>query len=76
MPTLRLHYTIKMLKHSLILNLAVVFMYTVATGFPAGQTHIKTRLEEIKQAVQDGAKEIDIVINRAYALAGNWKGMY
>ena len=51
-------------------------MYTVATGFPAGQTHIKTRLEEIKQAVQDGAKEIDIVINRAYALAGNWKGMY
>merc|ERR1712142_671144 len=27
-------------------------------------------------AVADGAKEIDIVINRAYALAGNWQGVY
>ncbi|XP_071498600.1 deoxyribose-phosphate aldolase-like [Diadema antillarum] len=49
---------------------------SVATGFPAGQTPFKIRLAEIKQAVEDGAMEIDVVINRAYALAGNWKGVY
>ncbi|XP_070582008.1 deoxyribose-phosphate aldolase-like [Ptychodera flava] len=49
---------------------------SVATGFPAGQTPLQQRLDEIKQAVSDGATEIDIVINRAYALAGNWKGVY
>ncbi len=47
----------------------------VATGFPAGQTPLKSRLEEIRLAVADGAAEIDIVINRDYALSGNWKGM-
>ena len=37
---------------------------SVATGFPAGQTPLKLRLEEIRVAVADGATEIDIVINR------------
>ena len=49
---------------------------SVATGFPAGQTPLKTRLEEIRQAVNDGASEIDIVINRTLALTGNWKEIY
>ncbi|KAK7107991.1 hypothetical protein V1264_015797 [Littorina saxatilis] len=49
---------------------------SVATGFPSGQTSFKTRLEEIRQAVQDGASEIDIVINRTLALQGDWKGVY
>ena len=47
----------------------------MATGFPAGQTPLKTRLEEIRLAVADGAREIDIVINRQLALTGDWKGM-
>ena len=47
----------------------------MATGFPAGQTPLKTRLEEIRLAVADGAREIDIVINRQLALIGDWKGM-
>jgi len=46
----------------------------VATGFPAGQTPLTARLEEIKFAVSCGASEIDIVINRQLALCGNWKG--
>ena len=46
----------------------------VATGFPAGQTPLTARLEEIKFAVSSGASEIDIVINRQFALSGNWKG--
>ncbi|KAM8980577.1 deoxyribose-phosphate aldolase [Sarcophilus harrisii] len=49
---------------------------SVATGFPAGQTHLKTRLDEIRLAVEDGAKEIDVVINRSLVLAGQWKALY
>lgn len=47
---------------------------SVATGFPTGQTSLALRLEEIKFAVQNGAKEIDIVINRELALAQKWEG--
>ena len=47
---------------------------SVATGFPTGQTSLKIRLEEIRFAVESGAKEIDIVINRELALAQKWKG--
>ena len=53
-----------------------IFLLTVATGFPCGQTHLKTRLEEIRLAVADGAREIDIVINRQLALTGDWKGVF
>ncbi|KAK2175567.1 hypothetical protein NP493_725g00027 [Ridgeia piscesae] len=49
---------------------------SVATGFPAGQTGLEARLTEIRQAVDDGASEIDIVINREMALTGNWTGVY
>ncbi|KAK0052850.1 deoxyribose-phosphate aldolase [Biomphalaria pfeifferi] len=49
---------------------------SVATGFPCGQTPLSSRLAEIRTAVEDGASEIDIVINRTYALTGNWKGVY
>ncbi|CAL1544714.1 unnamed protein product [Lymnaea stagnalis] len=49
---------------------------SVATGFPCGQTPLKSRLAEIRSAVADGATEIDIVINRTYALTGDWKGVY
>src|SRR5690349_7203931 len=31
----------------------------VATGFPAGQTPLKVRLVEVRQAVADGADEVD-----------------
>ncbi|KAF0039173.1 hypothetical protein F2P81_009657, partial [Scophthalmus maximus] len=49
---------------------------SVATGFPAGQTPLETRLQEVRMAVSDGATEIDIVINRTLALTGQWKAMY
>ncbi|XP_073734029.1 deoxyribose-phosphate aldolase isoform X2 [Callorhinus ursinus] len=48
----------------------------VATGFPSGQTHLKTRLEEIRLAVEDGATEIDVVINRTLVLTGQWEALY
>ncbi|XP_069484481.1 deoxyribose-phosphate aldolase [Ambystoma mexicanum] len=49
---------------------------SVATGFPAGQTQLKTRLEEVRMAIEDGASEIDIVINRTLALTGQWEALY
>ncbi len=49
---------------------------SVATGFPAGLTPLKQRLEEIRQAVDSGADEIDIVINRRFALTHNWAALY
>ena len=49
---------------------------SVATGFPAGLTPIKQRLAEIRDAVDAGADEIDIVINRRFALTNNWAALY
>ena len=49
---------------------------SVAAGFPAGQTPLEERITEIRKAVQFGANEIDIVINRTYVLQGNWQALY
>jgi deoxyribose-phosphate aldolase len=49
---------------------------SVATGFPAGLTPLKQRLEEIRYAVSEGAREIDIVITRAHALDRDWSALY
>jgi len=48
----------------------------VATGFPSGQMPLKTRLDEIKYAVEKGASEIDIVIDRSLVLTGQWEVLY
>nr|ACO10546.1 deoxyribose-phosphate aldolase [Caligus rogercresseyi] len=48
----------------------------VATGFPTGQYSLKSRLEEIRFAVDAGATEIDIVINRTLALRHEWESLY
>lgn len=49
---------------------------SVATGFPAGQYGLDSRLNEIQFAMESGATEIDIVINRQLALVGDWRGVY
>lgn len=43
---------------------------SVATAFPSGQAPLKTRLAEVREAVADGADEIDMVINRGAFLSG------
>jgi deoxyribose-phosphate aldolase len=48
-----------------------VAVASVATGFPAGQTSLRVKLEETRQAVADGAGEIDMVISREAYLAGD-----
>ena len=49
---------------------------SVATGFPAGLTPLPQRLAEIRYAVEQGAKEIDIVIHRAQVLLQDWAALH
>lgn len=48
----------------------------VSSGFPAGQISQAQKLSQIRASVKAGAQEIDIVISRAKALTGDWKGLY
>ena len=48
----------------------------VSTAFPHGLTPLKIRLAEIEASVADGAREIDIVIERGMVLNGDWQGLY
>jgi deoxyribose-phosphate aldolase len=41
-------------------------------GFPMGYSAIASKSEEIKRATEDGADEIDAVINIAAVKSGNW----
>lgn len=43
---------------------------SVATGFPSGQYPLRTRLQEVRQAIREGADEIDMVIRRGCFLSG------
>ncbi|KAG8232097.1 hypothetical protein J437_LFUL012294, partial [Ladona fulva] len=49
---------------------------SVATGFPTGLYPLSTRLEEIKYAVNNGATEIDIVLDRSLVLEHRWQELY
>jgi deoxyribose-phosphate aldolase len=49
---------------------------SVATGFPDGQTPLPQRIGEIEQAVEAGAREIDVVISRYHVLTGDWRLLY
>jgi deoxyribose-phosphate aldolase len=49
---------------------------SVATGFPAGQTPLPQRIAEIEQAIEAGAREVDVVIARNYVLTGDWQTLY
>jgi deoxyribose-phosphate aldolase len=48
----------------------------VSTGFPAAQNPLRLKIEEIKESVRAGAREIDIVISRAPVLTGDWTALY
>lgn len=41
-------------------------------GFPMGYSMIPSKVEEIKRALDDGADEIDAVINISAVKSGNW----
>ena len=45
---------------------------SVATSFPSGQSPLEIRLAEVAEAVEAGADEIDMVINRGAFLGGRY----
>jgi deoxyribose-phosphate aldolase len=49
---------------------------SVATAFPAGLVPTKSKLREVRDAVRDGADEIDMVINRARFLGGEYERVF
>lgn len=52
---------------------AVEDLFVVAVvGFPLGANALSVKIAEAKQAISDGADEIDVVINIAKAKEGNW----
>ena len=48
----------------------------VSTAFPHGLAPFETKIKEIEASVADGAREIDIVIERGMVLRGDWQALY
>jgi deoxyribose-phosphate aldolase len=48
----------------------------VSTAFPHGLAPFETKIREIEASVADGAREIDIVIERGMVLRGDWQALY
>ncbi len=53
-----------------------VLVASVATGFPSGQTFLDVKVAETRQAVEAGADEIDMVIDRSAFLAGDYLAVF
>ena len=49
---------------------------SVATGFPAGQIALEIKLQDVQQAVQAGATEVDMVIDRGAFHEGRYQDVY
>jgi len=49
---------------------------SVATAFPSGQTFLDVKLAEVHAAVDAGADEIDMVIDRGAFLSGDYAGVF
>lgn len=48
----------------------------VATYFPSGNSTLKSRIDEVKYAVDEGADEIDMVISRGKFLCGDYNFIF
>jgi deoxyribose-phosphate aldolase len=49
---------------------------SVATAFPSGRASLRTKLADVADAVEAGADEIDMVIDRGAFLAGRYRAVY
>ncbi len=49
---------------------------SVATAFPSGRASLQTKLADVKEAVNAGAGEIDMVIDRGAFLAGRYLDVF
>jgi len=55
---------------------SVVHLASVATAFPSGQAPLEVKLADTRAAVEAGADEIDMVINRGAFLTGRYQEVY
>ena len=55
---------------------STVKVASVATGFPSGQTFTDVKLIETRQAIEAGADEIDMVIDRGAFLQGDFRHVF
>ncbi|GJM23257.1 MAG: 2-deoxyribose-5-phosphate aldolase [Planctomycetota bacterium] len=53
-----------------------VAVASVATGFPSGRTDLALKLSETRRCVEDGADEIDMVIDRGAFLSGDFAKVF
>jgi deoxyribose-phosphate aldolase len=53
-----------------------IYVAAVATAFPSGRASLKVKLLDTKEAVANGADEIDMVIDRGAFLSGNYLEVY
>lgn len=49
---------------------------SVATAFPSGQSPLEIKLDDVRRAVEMGADEIDMVIDRGALLAGDYRKVF
>jgi deoxyribose-phosphate aldolase len=49
---------------------------SVATAFPSGQSYLSVKIAETREAVEHGADEIDMVIDRGAFLSGDYQKVY
>jgi deoxyribose-phosphate aldolase len=49
---------------------------SVATGFPSGQTTVDIKVAEVREVVEMGADEVDMVIDRGAFLSGRYAKVY
>src|SRR5215217_3703801 len=49
---------------------------SVATAFPSGQSPLETKLAEVRWVVEQGADEVDMVIDRGAFLSGRYAKVY
>ena len=49
---------------------------SVATAFPAGMSPLEVKLEDVRRAVEFGADEIDMVIDRGAMLSGDYAKVF
>jgi deoxyribose-phosphate aldolase len=49
---------------------------SVATAFPSGQSPLEVKLEEVRWVVEQGADEVDMVVDRGAFLAGRYAKVY
>jgi deoxyribose-phosphate aldolase len=55
---------------------SAVHIASVATAFPSGQSPLDIKLDDVRRAVDFGADEIDMVIDRGAMLAGDYAKVF